>query len=114
MSKLDALKELLAKVEAGSYQLHLINAIGWGRGNRQRAINARQAFHGSLDAAKALHEAVLPGWVWVPEIGTEGPYEGYMSPPDRCDGINVSDPDLARAWLIAILKALIAEEEATA
>ena len=69
-----------------------------------------RASQGSLDAAKAMHEAVLPGWfpgmsqniesvlwrAWVQTGG--GPYHA------RCD----KDP--ARAWLLAILEALIAQE----
>jgi hypothetical protein len=68
---------------------------------------ARLAFMGSLDAAKALHEAVLPdhsflvgiNWaeVWIP-FGSE------------LHLFNVGHDNPARAWLIAILKALIAQD----
>ena len=58
-----------------------------------------QALKGSLDAAKALHDAVLPGWewemgrlsTWVYEVGNE-PYIGKASNP-------------AAAWVAAILRA---------
>ena len=73
------------------------------------AYHALEAYHGSLDAALALHEAVLPGWaavcdttglatVWFAGVEGDAPYH---------DGESVNNP--ARAWLLAILEALIAE-----
>ena len=64
------------------------------------------AFYGSLGAAKALHEALLPGWVWKLES-----YDGFslawVGPPSemllREHETDINNP--ARAWLIAILKA---------
>lgn len=59
--------------------------------------------NGSLDAAKALHEAVLPGWEY--DIDS---VSGVCVYPDDLDGAQIgiaSDP--ARAWLLAILEALI-------
>ena len=47
--------------------------------DHKHAGNVRAAYFGGLDAAKALHDALLPGWWWV-------------------------KPD-ARAWLLAILRA---------
>lgn len=62
---------------------------------------------GSLDAALALHEALLPGWrcaelgqapdgLWVCRLSGQGPSDG------RAGDSFVSG---ARAWLIAILHA---------
>ena len=72
-----ALTDLLAKVEAG-YPWHGNpgESVVWAFGPLHRGIedleeNAKWSkygdlikgcCHGSLDAAKALHEAVLPGW----------------------------------------------------
>lgn len=76
------------------------------------------AFHGSLDAAKALHEAVLPGWEW--NIGPDSEYVSpdrlrlaVVWPRDVTNKANVFRPcgrhaSDARAWLLAILEALIA------
>lgn len=104
--RLDALRELLAKVEAGKSLWE-----GYSDYHTLQPYHAliSDAYHGSLDAAKALHEAVLLGWWWKaispdphyvqvgrPNIGV---YSGYSDNP-------------ARAWLIAILKALIRKEEA--
>ena len=99
-----ALQELLAKVDAGGarYLLHFQPLSVPLQGFHGRAF---EAYNGSLDAAQALHDAVLPGnvlWVTlvggIATIGHDGEeYTGVSSSP-------------ARAWLIAIIKALIAQE----
>ena len=74
------------------------------------------AYHGSLDAAKALHDAVLPGW--SPSVG-QNAHHGYWFAHvlKSEDGSIVGDKDgsspdtPARAWLIAIIRALIADTE---
>ena len=55
---------------------------------------------GSLDAAKALHEALLPGWGWT--VSADGA-SVYGDDPKVYDGDDARSP--ARAWLLAILKA---------
>lgn len=103
-----ALTDLLAKVEAGTLDKGrpfvgevFIRCDKLGRDYHGAWLE--KAFHGSLDAAKALHEAVLPGWGWsisdcMAKITYKGrTYTGYSQIP-------------ASAWLIAIIKALIAEE----
>lgn len=64
---------------------------------------AELAYFGSLDAAKALHEAVLPGWEWHlgPSNAKIYPYNG--SPLKSWSGM-ADTP--ARAWLLAIIRAL--------
>jgi len=67
-----------------------------------------------LDAATALHEAVLPRWHWsVYDTDGFGNPSVQVEPPEYSfepfTGISRVNP--ARAWLIAILKALIAEED---
>lgn len=116
MTQREALEALLEKVKAG--EAFRIDAPQ--RKNRTAEYEclggyyqdsmAYGAFHGSLDAAKALHDAVLPGWGWrvgignvlLYRLGGEGRHEqstGFHSP--------------ARAWLIAIIQALIAMEGET-
>ena len=61
--------------------------------------------NGSLDAAQALHEAVLPRWVWCIDfrqswIATVG-----------FEDIKHSSDTPARAWLLCIIDALIAEAD---
>lgn len=133
MERVDALKALLVKVEAGdfdapaggarapyfngfmdvaeqafSYRIAGVHRLAW------------DAYKGSLNEAKALHEAVLPGWTvrlcaYTPH-GNSPPHAHvfYMrqteSDPVRSGSSSGYDgEEISRAWLIAILKALIAE-----
>lgn len=109
MTKTEALKALLEKVEARHptcpiYQINRAFSRCF-----QRVF--RDAFHGSLDAAKALHKALLPGWMYchVPCAVTvarqERLHDGMIFDAPSEEGME------SRAWLIAILKALIAIEE---
>lgn len=77
---------------------------------------ACDAYFGSLDAAHALHKAVLPGWGWSLNTQNSNRYPDRQADalvdaidPFRCHGANADTP--ARAWLLAILAALIAEQE---
>lgn len=97
-----ALQALLMKVEAGGELPRPMPFPVW------QCAHVLGAYRGSLDAAKALHEAVLPGWIWW--AGNGG--ASVISPDDFLD--HTSDPytghdDIAaRAWLLAIIHALIA------
>lgn len=108
MSALTELKEL---VEAGDAQ-HSTELpfwkvwLPWSDDGRNAFIAAR-AYDGSLDAAKALHEAVLPGWRWE---GFEGELWRVWERRDPVGAHESTDADPARAWLLAILSALIAQE----
>ena len=95
-----ALQTLLERVEAGDATApQMWDTLG------RNALHAMSAFNGSLNAAKALHDAVLPAYrfriedfraeIWW---GPAGPFIGASETP-------------ARAWLIAILRALIADTE---
>ena len=109
MTKTEALKQLLAKVESGETHIATMHfekvfktGFGW----------AYQAYHdGSLDAAKELHDATL-GFDWdIERFSINGDVGIRRNRPlERECGF--ADMDPARAWLIAILKALIAQEEA--
>lgn len=104
----EALQELLAKVEAGDYdkrfngfcdQWEKVMPIGsYG--------DAWRAYNGSLDAAKALHAAVLPGHRARIDIGRK--FRAWVITPENAKFDAYADTP-ARAWLIAIIKALIAE-----
>ena len=110
MSK--ALTDLLAKVEAGEGPL-FPKDFPPNFPKKPRAIGA---YEGSLDAAKALHEAVLPdaGWgvEWISKypnlMGSDFPYSASVGWGEQHKG-RAETP--ARAWLIAILKALIAKDQ---
>ena len=128
MTQLTALKELEATLETGTQyetmghtrqcQLAFPKPEGFdGSREAYRSSDAQQAVlawrNNSLDAAKSLHEAVLPGWdarlylmsgeVWVYTPVRNGP------PGAECEA---SIPNnMARAWLLAILRAKISELE---
>ena len=76
-------------------------------------LTARDAYGGSLDAAKKLHDILLPGWGWTLNAtsGTSGKYAQDATVdvinPFRVFGANAVTP--ARAWLLAILRAYRAE-----
>jgi hypothetical protein len=95
--KIKALNALLAKVEAGEWDW-MIDWPDWDCMCVPPIGHCRRAYNGSLDAAKALHEEVLPGWnhIVCRDYVYVGSFQGKSDNP-------------ARAWLIAILKALIAE-----
>lgn len=104
--RLESLKTLLEKVEAGAdwhfdeFDPDEILPSPW-----------LDAFHGSLDAAKALHDEVLPEWSYGVCNDNAGvaplTSSSIMEHPVHVDG------NPARAWLIAILRALIARGEQT-
>lgn len=67
------------------------------------AANGRMAWSGSLDAAKLLHEALLPGWRWTRHH--DGEIEVWATGVLSRRWGRSDDKDPARAWLLAILKA---------
>jgi len=106
MNDIKALRTLLAKVEAGERPWRETcdnKALGW-----YETDMCLKAFSGSLDAAKALHEAVLPGWVWATSVS--GVVMHVHHPTKRALDQNGRSEIPAPAWLIAIIKALIAKE----
>lgn len=109
MTRKKALKELLVKVKAGDLQIEgcMFRAFG------DNLTHFFDAYNGSLDAAKALHEAVFDGWVYGVNFDAHKEIyafvgDGVCYETDECYSDNP-----ARAWLIAILKALIAIDDAT-
>lgn len=88
-----AMTDLLVKVEAGEYAPQAMRVRAGLKDSSVAAFTL--AFDGSLDAAQALHEAVLPGVEW----------------PEITDVDQRPSGNPARAWLIAILKALITKDE---
>ena len=106
MTRKEALAELIAKVEAGEPA----KVETWFAALGVEYYLARDAAGGSLDAAKALHEAVLPGaWAHVRYTGKYG-HATLDVKGEEYDANNADNP--ARAWLLAILRALHAEEAA--
>ena len=117
MDKTKALAELIAKVEAGEWQhtdWPTVEKGFWGNWN-EAALHFQLAFNGSLDAAKALHEAVLPGW--SPSVGQNAHHGYWFATVMRAENGTIAadttgtGPCPARAWLLAILRALHAQAD---
>lgn len=107
MTRKDALEDLLAKVEAGELESWREPVVAFGPPIDDRNFLAQVAYTGSLDAAKALHEAVLPGY----EYGYDGSIAWVKLPGLRTSyRHDAANGSTARAWLIAILRALISQE----
>lgn len=116
MTRRESLAELIAKVEAGDASdvcavlgKMVVKDTPW-----DFASQVISAHRGSLDAAKTLHEAVLPGWPWsVKTLATD---ESQVW-TNRAYGLHAmgyigTAKDPARAWLLAILRALHSMEAA--
>ena len=97
-----ALESLLAKVEAGEASTMGFEDAGFDGW-------AELAYNGSLDAALSLHEAVLPGWWFA--IQPTGATVGKMDQPHDGMIFDGKNPIPARAWLISIIRAMLAEGE---
>lgn len=94
----NALDDLIAKVEADSGETY--NAFEAVFDNMGDA--AHRAYSGSLDAALALHNAVLPGHGAT--VRMDGTAQLFRDSDGERFTAVCDDP--ARAWLIAILKAM--------
>ena len=109
------LDDLIKAVEAGTLPEAIFHGCSSVSGHwaYDTGLDADQrrwvylAYKGTLDAAQALHDALLPGWEWNIDAG-DGAYV-----ENRGDfGLEYSAdiPGMpARAWLLAILKAKQAE-----
>ena len=95
------LDKLIAAVEAGTF---LMDVFPDGRTERI----AYEAFGGSLDAALRLHEALLPGSGWVLDT-TEAGTDAHVYPRLGNEVFSGDAITPARAWLLAILRALQAQ-----
>lgn len=89
-------------MDGGAYRLF---KDGW--------LHVFDAYHGSLDAAKALHDALLPGWTrdvdaTAPECGITVTLHKVTSFSDS-EVISADMPCEARSWILAILKAYRAQ-----
>ena len=84
-----------------------------GLGADGSAVRAFHAFNGSLDAAKVLHDDVLPDWGM--EMAINDGYCSVLIFPDNQrseygDDDWITNKVPARAWLLTILDAMITKE----
>lgn len=115
MTRLEALKELLAKVEAGDDPSWADAECCFIRHDTtlypEHVDYLILAHRGSLDAAKALHDALRPDWRALVNI-----HAAWVDVWDPTDAATCNTPfrgeasDPARSWLIANIKAEIAQE----
>jgi hypothetical protein len=96
-----SIAELIEAVEAGHDQRVLELSYYFG-GNYTHVIDA---FRGSLDAAMALHEALLPGWHWNIVLDAATVWPKYPGDPTDAIDSDMIEGNPARAWLLAILRA---------
>lgn len=107
------LEKLIESVEAGIIPRSDLDAFIPLFGLSVNANNALDAYRGSLDAAKALHDALLPGWAVEISCKPFGikPHQWFCRISDDHTGwgngkyFNAAKECPARAWLLAILKA---------
>ena len=114
------LRKLIEVVEAGEWPDGLVIPAPF-TGTPQTGYAVTEAFHGSLDAAKALHDALLPRWRFVLRNTTQQDVDrgeckegdkGFAnvwpreSPNDGGAYFHAFADTAARAWLLAILRAL--------
>lgn len=104
MSNLDRLIDAVERGEATLSQVADLCIPVWPNGeNHWMHVSVSFAYdREDLNAAKALHEALLPGWEWIlgPSNAKIYPYSG--SPLKSWSGM-ADNP--ARAWLLATLRA---------
>lgn len=96
------LKVLIAAVEDGSVTRQDLIETGLGEVLTEDFVTA---FEGSLDAAASLHGALLPGWGWL----RQGPANIVSTDINQWEDSQYGYGDSAipaRAWLLAILRAL--------
>lgn len=118
----DALNKLIEAVEAGSLHEQELGGMpmctaaypvicgdNWNCG-KWSDRNCLAAYHGDLNAAKALHEALIPGAHWHLDENEDRGYVAGVFFGNWHEGVAKTP---ARAWLLAILRAYAAQQEAT-
>lgn len=111
-----ALQALLERVEAGEFPADIsAHDLGIESNGLPIIKTMYSAYHGSLDAAKALHDALLGkrfAWIIANEDNENKVrvYFGFGGVIGKNE-FHGKSPTISRSWLIAILRALISEAE---
>ena len=108
---LTALDALIAAVEAGDETAmretaRCMSSDARDVGAMFPGYDVGKAYRGSLDAALALHEALLPGHHWALEEDDDA---GFGAQVFAGEYWRARNRVAARAWLLAILKAYRAQ-----
>lgn len=110
MTKLQSLKDLRDKIKAGGTPSRSEwNKVFIKSRTLDMAEIAASGDWKAMAAAKALHEAVLHEYWWSVRNG-HGPAYVQVAMPEVGVFSGKTDNNPARAWLLAILEALIAQE----
>ena len=111
MTKIDALKALRDQIARGEWR-PLIDTLCEETGLRRFAFYFdRIMTNESLDPAQEMHEHLLRGYTWRLEVFDGHAYCAIQHPNSDREFASCKQPTPARAWLVAILEALIAREE---
>lgn len=106
----DALRRLIGAVEKG-----VTPGVGWtvpvfGEAGFAEQQDCRKAFRGDLNAAVALHEALLPDWHWLVSVDRSGAGARVWHEPDKVRAaFSARSVTPARALLLAVLRAKLKE-----
>lgn len=98
MANVKELDELIEAIEGGSYQNTDFDVFD----DPEEYTNAIKAYNGSIDAAMALHKALLGEAHW--SIAEDDDY-GFCGRVYLGGWFHEHSTVAARAWLIAVLKA---------
>lgn len=112
----DALKRLIETVGGGEWDGSWRGVLDADKMMPPQAFS--DAYHGSLDASRSVHDALLPGWTAC--IGQNAHHNDWNAFVRLTDAGIITrehwggtDDNGARAWLLAILRAKLAEAEHT-
>ena len=109
--RIDALRALEKAVEAGAaMNSDFADAFPVTGPSKPYWMGTSAYNNGSLDAAKAMHDAMLPGWDLLITTYEDGLFEVSVSEPLHVKTYDGLQEIIARAWLLAIIRALIAQE----
>jgi hypothetical protein len=107
--RVDSLRALYEAVKAGTATRTEVENLSCDIWQDERSIDAGSAYHGDMNAALALHNAVRPGWAWQVWSYLDG-FFAVVDGPERSSP-EVPGPNPARALLLADLAAMIQEGE---
>ena len=110
MMEREALERLIEAVESGA-EITGLDVHKANTGHSDHIEMVLRAHGGSLDAAKALHESLLPGWGFTVWTGESDDYGCNLISPEGQAFDSVYAKSEARARLLAILNAKLPEGE---
>lgn len=97
----DALQRLIEAIEAGQYDRDMAGCLPYPH---NKGGTAYAAFYGDLNAAKDLHDALLPGWEWG-RLVSHGTMVVARKTGQYQQASAEDNGNPARALLLAILRA---------